>query len=116
MSKQKDLASANDLFIYLFTYILTLFSGMIIHSGLGVAGASAANEKKGLAQLARMSSFMGLSEPAHGAHLTHQTHQCLHGTGLTSRGAHAHTDTRTSQSKRMNACVCQDENPTLLQS
>lgn len=94
------------LFIYLFTYILTLFSGMIIHSELGVAAASAANEKKGLAQLARMSSFMGLSEPAHGAHLTHQTHKCSHGTGLTSRGAHAHTDTPTqSHNKACNTDV-----------
>lgn len=70
---------------------------MIIHSQSGVVGASAANGKKGASQLARMSSFMWLSEPAHGAHLTHQLHCALMlAVGLGSHyGAHTPTCTLT---------------------
>ena len=56
---------------------MNAFLNKCIHSESGGVGASAVDGKKEVAQLAGLSSFKRLSEPAHNTHLTHQWHCAL---------------------------------------
>lgn len=56
---------------------MNAFLNKCIHSESGGVGASAVDGKKEAAQLAGLSGFKRLSEPAHNTHLTHQWHCAL---------------------------------------